>query len=427
MTNVKHNNLSTLFVTLQKPYPPIGGVPLRNWQNINLMMQFGPVYVISIYYDNSQDEMNFASPPGVSIYKDFHVKVVNQKRSLWRKIQDKLWWLNPLGHRKLNWVYGEIVNKQLAQLIAEVQPQIVIFEELWLYAYLRTIKNSRAYLIYDAHNVEAQLTKEINSSVAQSKSPTWKSKFQSSLLSNRIKAIEDAFVRQVNQVWVCSEDDANLMRQLYGQKLLIQVVPNGINVSDYETVRLGKCPLPVQLQPIPRTIIFTAAFAYQPNSVAAKILIEQIYPKLQELYPECRLLLVGRNPTKLMREAAKNNPGIVVTGKVPDIRPYLAAASVVVVPLLEGGGTRLKILEAFAAARPVVSTSKGAEGLKVKDGEHLLIRDSVKEIVEAIAKIWSDAILSETVADGAYQLVTKEYSWEAVGQEIQQAVLKLGL
>ncbi len=67
MTNIKHNNLSTLFITLQKPYPPIGGVPLRNWQNINLMMQFGPVYVVSIHYDNSQDEMNFASPPGVSI------------------------------------------------------------------------------------------------------------------------------------------------------------------------------------------------------------------------------------------------------------------------------------------------------------------------------------------------------------------------
>jgi glycosyltransferase involved in cell wall biosynthesis len=179
------------------------------------------------------------------------------------------------------------------------------------------------------------------------------------------------------------------------------------------------------LKQVPFTLFFAATFGYLPNQVAAQLLIEQILPRLQEIYPDCRLILGGKSPTPYMLEAAKQNPGIVVTGLVQDIRPYLSISSVVIVPLLQGGGTRLKILEAFAAGRPVVSTTKGAEGLRVEDGKHLLIKNSIDELVAGVCELWADPDLGQTIAQNAYELVKAEYSWESVGKRVEQGVQEL--
>jgi glycosyltransferase involved in cell wall biosynthesis len=120
--------------------------------------------------------------------------------------------------------------------------------------------------------------------------------------------------------------------------------------------------------------------------------------------------LVGRGATGFMKEAAQQNFNIIVTGEIPDIRPYLAAASVMVVPLYKGGGTRFKILEAFAAGCPVVSTTKGAEGLNVENGKHLLIADDVDAMIEGIEQIWSNQNLAKTLIEFGYELVQSNYS-----------------
>jgi glycosyltransferase involved in cell wall biosynthesis len=203
------------------------------------------------------------------------------------------------------------------------------------------------------------------------------------------------------------------------------VVPNGIDVAHYECVRWGECTLPEGWEKKQRYLLYLGIFSYSPNAVAAELLIDQIYPRLRQVYPDCRLLLVGRNPTQRMLEAAKRDSGIIVTGEVADVRPYLAAASVMAVPLRHGGGTRLKILEAFAAGCPVVSTAKGSEGLKVKDGEHLLIGDEIEEIVEGVCQLWSEPARGQKLANSAYELVRAEYSWEAVGRRVESAVREL--
>lgn len=102
--------------------------------------------------------------------------------------------------------------------------------------------------------------------------------------------------------------------------------------------------------------------SYAPNTIAAGLLIDHIYPVLKAMHPECRLLLVGRVPTAKMLKAADQDADIVVTGSVPDVRPYLAAASIMVVPLQQGGGTRLKILEAFASGCLLLALLKGLRG-----------------------------------------------------------------
>jgi len=413
------SSIGTLFLTKYSPYPPMGGSPLRNWQNINLMMKLGPVAVFSIVSYKSPRSREY--PPGVAIWKDYNTGDILKARSIWRKIKDRLWWLQPYAYPEADPFYADSLVQELDQLLAKFQPQIVVFAELWLYRYLRTVQKHQCRIIYDAHNIETLLLRERYRSVEGVKS-----KIESRLLLTKVEAIERDFVRQVDQIWVCSQDDVCQLKKLYNPQVRpTHLINNGVNIAYYESVRLGECNLPTELELIPWTLVFTATFTYPPNLVAAEILINQIYPRLQQIYSQCRLILVGRNPPKSMKEVAQRDPGILVTGIVPDIRPYLSAASVVIVPLWEGGGTRLKILEAFAAGRPVVSTTKGAEGLRVRDGEHLLIRDTVEELVAGVCQLWSEPSLRKKLADSAYKLVREEYSWEAVGRQVEQAVQEL--
>ncbi|MDY6783078.1 MAG: glycosyltransferase [Cyanobacteriota bacterium] len=417
---MNHSEVPTLFITRQLPYPPIGGVPLRNWQNINIMMKLGSVAVFSIPSDGLKPQVE--TLPGVKIWQNYQVGELRKARSLFRKIRDRLWWLQPRSHPWANQLYGETVAEDLERVLREFKPKIVIFEELWLYRYLSVVQRHGCHTIYDAHNVEILLRKDIELANQKAK---LQSKIESKLLLNKVESIERALIEETDQIWTCSAEDTRLLGQLSQRKLPTHVIANGINVTDYNSVRQGECPLPDGLERNPQTLIFTALFSHPPNAVAAQILIEEIYPELCKTYPQCRLILAGRNPTALMKQANKKEVGILVTGEVPDMRPYLAAASLVIVPLLDGGGTRLKILEAFAAGRPVVSTAKGAEGLKGKDGEHLLIRNSVEEMVAGVSNLWSDAALTQKLVDSAWKLVCAEYSWEAVGKRVEKAIAEL--
>jgi glycosyltransferase involved in cell wall biosynthesis len=394
-------------------YPPIGGLALRNWQNINIMRKFGSVGVFSVFNWNSKGK----TLPDVDLWHHYNIA---RPRSLWEKLERRVWWLRPYGHPDADWPYANTAAQELDEVIAKFQPNLVVFEEVWLYRYLPVVKRHECRIIFDNLNVEADLFQQKYASVEG-----LRSQLKVKLQLPQLKSIESDLIRQSDQVWVCSEDDTHLLQNLYGQVSHTHVVPNGINVMHYNGVRLGQCPPPSGLEQKRRNLLFLGQLSYPPNTVAAELLIDQIYPRLKEIYPDCRLLLVGRNPSQPMQEAAKREPGIIVTGQVPDTRPYLAAASAMIVPLLQGGGTRLKILEAFAAGCPVVSTTKGAEGLQVRDGEHLLIRDGTEELVAGVCQLWSESSLGEKLASSAYELVQAEYSWEAVGRRVEQVVQKL--
>ncbi|GBD17430.1 D-inositol-3-phosphate glycosyltransferase [bacterium HR26] len=118
-------------------------------------------------------------------------------------------------------------------------------------------------------------------------------------------------------------------------------------------------------------------------------------------------------------------PGVRLVGRVPDPRPWLERAGIVVVPLLSGSGTRLKVLEAFAAGRPVVSTRLGAAGLEVEDGVHLLLADSPEEMAAAIARLVESPELRERLVENAWRLVDERYRWTTIGQRLLETYDRL--
>jgi glycosyltransferase involved in cell wall biosynthesis len=155
-------------------------------------------------------------------------------------------------------------------------------------------------------------------------------------------------------------------------------------------------------------------------------LIDEVVGPLAERFAETRLVLVGRNATRAMVAAAAQNPRVTLTGPVEDVRPYLETAGAMPVPLFGGGGTRLKVLEAFAAGIPVTSTAKGVEGLDVEAGRHYLRAEDGPGFIEAIGTLWSDPVTSRTLTRESRELVRGEYSWPVAQRAIAAALSSLG-
>ena len=172
-------------------------------------------------------------------------------------------------------------------------------------------------------------------------------------------------------------------------------------------------------------MVFPAQFSYPPNAVAAVWLARELLPLLEQRFADAEIVLAGGQPTQEMIELASAARTITLTGPVPDIRPHLAAAAAMAVPLFQGGGTRFKVLEAFASGLPVVSTAKAVEGLAVQPDEHFLQAEAPRGFADALERLWTDPRESARIVQAGLRLVRERYSWEAAAREMKAGLRAL--
>lgn len=190
----------------------------------------------------------------------------------------------------------------------------------------------------------------------------------------------------------------------------VGVIPNAVVV-------------PLSVPPAPETanLLFVGNLTYEPNRVAARLLVEEILPRVQARRPDTKLDLVGAHDHSLTELGSA--PGVRLSGPVPDVSPHYASASVVVAPLPYGGGTRIKLLEAFAHRRPVVATAAAAAGLDVAHDRELMIVDDVDELARSICLLLDDPARAAALVEAAFGLVTARYSHTAVAPHVRSAIL----
>jgi polysaccharide biosynthesis protein PslH len=413
--------LESLVVTRLALHPPAGGAPLRVSQMINALSRIGPVGVFTVAPEQQALEPHPSASSWVHISRS-RGGGRDLIRRVARALRCRSWFLAPRGHATAAALHSPQAAATLRGIVADRNPELILIEELWLYPYLRTLAGSRAKVVYDAHNVEGLLRESLVGSKDS------KQRSRDTLLSTRTRRAERQLCQSVDAVWVCSEIDGEAIRNLYGRAISTHVVPNTVDHLAYADIRKSRANQQRARSADAFTIVFPAVFAYPPNAVAAEFFIQHVFPLIRTQINDVRLLLVGRSPTATLFAAASASGGAIeVTGAVPSIGPYFSAADVIVVPLLHGGGTRLKILEAFAAKVPVVSTTKGAEGLNAAHGEHLLIADTAEELAQAALKLAREPQTAQALAESAYALVLRDYSSDALHRTLSIAVGSLGL
>jgi polysaccharide biosynthesis protein PslH len=172
-------------------------------------------------------------------------------------------------------------------------------------------------------------------------------------------------------------------------------------------------------------LVFTGSMDWLPNEDAMLYFVHDILPRIRADEPSTTLSIVGRHPTAAVRRLA-DQAGVEVTGRVEDVRPYIARSEVYVVPLRIGGGTRLKIFEAMAMGRAVVSTTIGAEGLPVTPGTDIVVADDADSFAGAVVHLIRERVHRQRIEAAARQLVVERYDWNAVAHDLEQALTTIG-
>jgi sugar transferase (PEP-CTERM/EpsH1 system associated) len=233
----------------------------------------------------------------------------------------------------------------------------------------------------------------------------------------RMLHFEGHTLARFDGVLAVSDADRDTFCRLYPGAVTqpVHVVPTGVDTGYF-------APLPGD--PHPQELVFTGSMDWLPNEDAMVFFCRQVLPIIRAEAPDVRLTIVGRAPTPSVKKLA-DAASIEVTGRVDDVRPYIASAAVYVVPLRIGGGTRLKIFEAMAMGKAVVSTTVGAEGLPVTDGEHIMLADEPRTFAAAVVRLMRDADRRRKIGSAARALVVERYDWSAVAGELEDALIRL--
>ena len=250
------------------------------------------------------------------------------------------------------------------------------------------------------HNVEAEIWRrhyEVQTHPVK--------RFYLHLQWRKMQRFEKEVCHRVDSVIAVSEADARMMERAYGVAK-VHDIPTGVDIDFFK---------PTSSAPArPNSLVFTGSMDWLPNEDAMRYFIDDVLPLVKRQIPDVHLTIVGRSPYPSLVELAQRDPALTVTGRVDDVRPYIEDAVAFIVPIRIGGGTRLKIYEAMAMEKPVVSTTVGAEGLPVHDDAQLLIADSPKTFADAVVKVLSNSELAARLGTSAAQFVRQHFGWSGV-------------
>jgi glycosyltransferase involved in cell wall biosynthesis len=219
---------------------------------------------------------------------------------------------------------------------------------------------------------------------------------------------ERAACRRFQQVVAVSAEDEQVMRREYGADR-VAAISTGVDTGYFRPAP-GKRRDPLRL-------LFVGSMDWLPNDDAVRYFTEAILPRIRAAMPSATLTVVGRNPYPGLLALSRRDPAIQVTGRVDDVRPYMEEASVFVVPIRIGGGTRLKIYEAMAMELPVVSTFVGAEGLEVRDGTDLLLADTPDRFADAVVGLLQNPDRAAQLGRHGAETVRTQFGWDHVADQ----------
>lgn len=383
---------SILIVTPAWPSPPTWGFAVRVYQLARQLAARHRVTVLAYSGGNATGEERFGSWFTTAELVPRPAANRSKRRSQIASL------LSPHSYHMNHLRSGEM-RRAITRLLHDRVFDIVQVESSQLAS---MVPDCDTPIVLDEHNVEFKLLDRI------ADNETGARRWFGQLEAAKARREELSAWARADGVVFTSQADLSVMHRIDPGKRA-KVVANGVDVEHFA---------PASGPPDADLIVFTGSINYRPNTDAVDYFNRAMFPQVRRVRPSARFVVVGQGaPEWLVRTAP---PGVEFTGYVPDIRPYLERAAVVVVPLRSGSGTRLKILEALATARPVVSTTVGCEGLSVVDGQHVSIVDEPDQFAREVTSLMSDPLRSNELGQRGRELVVANYSWHIAGQRLER-------
>lgn len=296
------------------------------------------------------------------------------------------------------------LTRELRRLVRDEQVDLVICD--FLAPSLNVPDDLGAPVVLFQHNVEAMIWQR-HAEVRTN--PLARAYFREQW--RRMARFERQECRRFDRVIAVSRKDAEVMQQEYGVAGAVDV-PTGVDTDYFRPSG--------EVETEGRNMVFTGSMDWLPNEDGIRWFVDEVLPLVHEEEPEATLTVVGRHPPSAIRELAQLDHRVQVTGTVPDVRPHVERAALFVVPLRIGGGTRLKIFEAMAMERPVVSTTIGAEGLPVTGGHDIVLADSAADFAAAVVRLLRDPAERQAVGKRAARKVRAENAWDKVAERFME-------
>lgn len=388
-----------LMLTPQLPYPPHQGTSLRNYHIIRGLAEQNEVHLLSLVEANQT-----ASPgtigPLLALCASVRTVPVPERTTaqrLWRMATDRR---PDMAHR----LQSGLFDVMLRQFLMGERFDVVQVEGIELARAMPLVRevSPASKIVFDDHNAEAALqARAFRTDLAEPR--RWPAAVYSLIQSRRLRRYEAEACRAADAVTAVSEADAEILRGMV-PGLKVTVIPNSIDVGDYARPVAGDVP---QFD-----VVFSGKMDYRPNVDAMLWFGREIWPRIVAARPGTTWAIVGQKPHARLAWLAEE-PGVTVTGRVDEIQPYLAGAGVYAMPLRMGSGTRLKLIEAMAAGKALVSTPLGAEGFPVSDSEQIVLAEEPEEFAGAVVALLEDAERRARLGEAA-RAFAERYDWRRV-------------
>jgi sugar transferase (PEP-CTERM/EpsH1 system associated) len=391
-----------LFLTPHYPYPPNKGTALRNY---NIIANLAARHEI--------DLLTFADiePPTDSPLTTLCCRIATvsaHKRSIVRRAIDTL--LSPWPDMGLR-LWSIEFRQKLNEWLSDTHYEVIQIEGIELARYALSLPRyigggmRRGLVLFDNHNAEYLLQQRI--AEAEIATRGWNlGAIYSSIQTRKLRHFERQMCQRADRVIAVSAADAAAIQQL-DSALKVQVIPNGVDTEYYRRENVTPIDLP------PHSLVFTGTMDFRPNVDAVLWFASEVLPLVKQSISDAHFVIVGQRPHGRL-DVLRDETSITITGDVEDTRPYIAAASVYVIPVRMGSGTRLKVLEALAMVAPIVSTTLGAEGFSIEHNRELLLADDPAAFARSIVELIQQPARGRSLGQAGRALAIDKYEWRKI-------------
>lgn len=387
-------------------FPPAGGVIQRSYNLIERLSRKNKLYLFAFNQKawlSSKIEIRKAIEVMNYFCREIRIfELLSDKSRIFRIYTVMKGFFSKYGYT-INWTKSKLLDFEIKRFLSLENIDLIHCDTIGLAEYVKYYFNIKKAL--DHHNIESCMMLR---RAKREKNPLKKFYFYLEGLKLQRYEAKVCHMFDINLV-VSKADRKRLLKIAPNAK--VEIIPNGVDTKYFK---------PEKSKHIPHTLLFTGTLNFYPNEDAVLYFFYNIWPLLKKIYPDLTFIIAGKSPTLRIKEITKRDPNIKLTGYVEDIRPYMEQAEVYICPIRDGGGTKLKLLEAMAMKKAIVTTSIGAEGLDVVNNKHLLIADNPKDFAIKVLLVLNNPELRKQLGENARKLVEERYCWDIIGEKLNQ-------